>query len=228
MSYRNVRRIAFAILTAAFGLSLGFGRASAAVVTYTDSTAFDAATTNQSQFNFNAALTCSGTCYVSEATAPATFSYNGVTFATPSGNITVFSADYYAKAGFGTPYSSAFLAADGSLTLTLSSAVRAFGIDFATEGSSNVSFQLSNASTPVGSTSVPTTSYGPPQFEGFVSSTPFDTITISSLSPDSYLVFDVTTAAVPEPATWAMLILGFAGIGFMYRRKQNAAAFTVA
>jgi hypothetical protein len=28
--------------------------------------------------------------------------------------------------------------------------------------------------------------------------------------------------AVPEPSTWAMMILGFAGVGFMaYRRKQN-------
>jgi hypothetical protein len=34
----------------------------------------------------------------------------------------------------------------------------------------------------------------------------------------------VITAAVPEPSTWAMLILGFAGIGFMaYRRKSNPA-----
>jgi hypothetical protein len=31
-------------------------------------------------------------------------------------------------------------------------------------------------------------------------------------------------AAVPEPSTWAMMILGFAGIGFMaYRRKSNPA-----
>jgi hypothetical protein len=30
------------------------------------------------------------------------------------------------------------------------------------------------------------------------------------------------TSAVPEPATWAMMILGFAGIGFMaYRRKSK-------
>lgn len=29
-------------------------------------------------------------------------------------------------------------------------------------------------------------------------------------------------AAVPEPATWAMMILGFLGVGFMsYRRRQN-------
>jgi PEP-CTERM motif len=39
----------------------------------------------------------------------------------------------------------------------------------------------------------------------------------------------VITAAVPEPSTWAMMILGFCGIGFMaYRRKQNGAALTVA
>jgi hypothetical protein len=33
-----------------------------------------------------------------------------------------------------------------------------------------------------------------------------------------------TVAAVPEPATWAMMILGFAGLGFMaYRRKDKLA-----
>jgi hypothetical protein len=37
------------------------------------------------------------------------------------------------------------------------------------------------------------------------------------------------TAAVPEPSTWAMMIFGFFGLGFMaYRRKQTGAAFSVA
>jgi PEP-CTERM motif-containing protein len=32
-------------------------------------------------------------------------------------------------------------------------------------------------------------------------------------------------AAVPEPSTWAMMILGFVGVGFMaYRRRNQAAA----
>jgi hypothetical protein len=32
------------------------------------------------------------------------------------------------------------------------------------------------------------------------------------------------TSAVPEPSTWAMMILGFAGVGFVaYRRKRGAA-----
>ena len=32
-----------------------------------------------------------------------------------------------------------------------------------------------------------------------------------------------TISAVPEPSTWAMMILGFAGVGFMsYRRSRKA------
>jgi hypothetical protein len=39
----------------------------------------------------------------------------------------------------------------------------------------------------------------------------------------------INAAATPEPSTWAMMILGFAGIGFMaYRRKQNGQAFRIA
>ena len=39
----------------------------------------------------------------------------------------------------------------------------------------------------------------------------------------------VVTSAVPEPSTWAMMILGFFGLGFMaYRRKQNGPPFRLA
>jgi PEP-CTERM motif len=32
-------------------------------------------------------------------------------------------------------------------------------------------------------------------------------------------------SAVPEPSTWAMMILGFAGVGYLaYRRRNHAAA----
>jgi hypothetical protein len=38
------------------------------------------------------------------------------------------------------------------------------------------------------------------------------------------LVVRFTVSAVPEPATWAMMVLGFAGIGFLtYRRKSKLA-----
>jgi hypothetical protein len=44
------------------------------------------------------------------------------------------------------------------------------------------------------------------------------------------VVAEEVTTAVPEPSTWAMIILGFCGLGFMaYRRKQNgSSAFSVA
>jgi hypothetical protein len=36
--------------------------------------------------------------------------------------------------------------------------------------------------------------------------------------------FPTVTPAVPEPSTWAMMLLGFAGVGFMaYRRKSKPA-----
>jgi hypothetical protein len=35
-------------------------------------------------------------------------------------------------------------------------------------------------------------------------------------------------AAVPEPSTWAMIILGFAGIGFMSYRRKDRAPFRLA
>lgn len=39
---------------------------------------------------------------------------------------------------------------------------------------------------------------------------------------------EVVAPAVPEPSTWAMMILGFCGVGFMaYRRKQNGALFAL-
>jgi PEP-CTERM motif-containing protein len=46
---------------------------------------------------------------------------------------------------------------------------------------------------------------------------------------DSLMLLPTTvtlTDGVPEPSTWAMMILGFAGIGFVaYRRKQNGPHF---
>jgi hypothetical protein len=52
------------------------------------------------------------------------------------------------------------------------------------------------------------------------------TFDLKLLSADDRQLGDVSIQvnAVPEPSTWAMLILGFAGIGFMaYRRKSRPA-----
>jgi hypothetical protein len=64
----------------------------------------------------------------------------------------------------------------------------------------------------------------------FVTTPGFHTFTIDYVEGNgapSQLTF--MTTAVPEPATWAMMIVGFFGIGFMaYRRKQNGSAFRLA
>lgn len=39
---------------------------------------------------------------------------------------------------------------------------------------------------------------------------------------------DVAVAAVPEPATWAMMVLGFLGVGFMAYRRRSGASFRFA
>jgi len=47
--------------------------------------------------------------------------------------------------------------------------------------------------------------------------------TIPALLPEVRIEGELT-AAVPEPSTWAMMLLGFAGIGYgVYRRKKLAA-----
>jgi hypothetical protein len=40
---------------------------------------------------------------------------------------------------------------------------------------------------------------------------------------------DISLPAAPEPSTWAMLLIGFCGLGFLaHRRRQNGAALSVA
>ena len=68
----------------------------------------------------------------------------------------------------------------------------------------------------------------------FSTSTDFESVRFST-GPTAF-EFAFTAGAtttnvspVPEPSTWAMLILGFAGVGFMaYRRKSNGSALRIA
>jgi hypothetical protein len=59
---------------------------------------------------------------------------------------------------------------------------------------------------------------------------PFGADPTNTICPNGCIaVFDNAIGAVPEPSTWAMMILGFVGVGFMaYRRKNQGAAFRLA
>ena len=56
--------------------------------------------------------------------------------------------------------------------------------------------------------------------------TSFLTDATSTFTYQETVTYDYTpsVASVPEPSTWAMMILGFAGVGFMaYRQKSKPA-----
>jgi PEP-CTERM motif len=55
-----------------------------------------------------------------------------------------------------------------------------------------------------------------------------DVVVTDTGEPTAFRI-DGFAGAVPEPSTWAMMILGFVGLGFMaYRRKRNGQALRVA
>lgn len=62
--------------------------------------------------------------------------------------------------------------------------------------------------------------------------TTLDFFVIDGYLPDNIggvgLNIDPVVAAVPEPSTWAMLMLGFAGVGFMAYRRRNTAISSLA
>jgi PEP-CTERM motif len=60
-------------------------------------------------------------------------------------------------------------------------------------------------------------------FFGFTGSA-FDAIRITSLQSDSLLIDNLqlgSPGAVPEPGTWAMILLGFGAVGFSMRRSAR-------
>jgi hypothetical protein len=65
----------------------------------------------------------------------------------------------------------------------------------------------------------------------FAPSGPFsltEEIDITALGGGAKLSADDSVSAVPEPSTWAMMILGFVGVGFMAYRRKGQPSFRFA
>ncbi len=165
--------------------------------------------------------------FVYYGSGDASVTYSGVTFtqAAALGNALLFNigSNYYFNADAALSSQQVGVGVENIL-ITLPTFVTSFSVDYSTFNGGAVSFLLSNG----GSFSQGSTGgvgYSVPDVFS-VSSTPFNSVLITS--PDYVLTIgDVTfNSGVPEPATWAMMLVGFAGLGAMVRssRRRLAAA----
>ena len=163
----------------------------------------------------------------------------GVSFSTPNlnGNVNVNAPGFYGADDWAFEYAvNSIYTGDAPdvVTITLPDARTAFGLNFTTlMSSTTATFTLSNGySTSFADTATLGITNGSKNFDfiGFTSTTPFTTITMSVPSQESWVItsfdYDFANAnAAPEPATWALLAVGFAALGYAgLRRRRDAGA----
>ena len=110
--------------------------------------------------------------------------------------------------------------ASGTATYTAAGAITSFSFDWGTPDSYNtLTFRDGN-----GNAIASYTGSGP-SFTGtytFASGTNIRTVDFSSTSKAFEIDNVSVTAAVPEPATWALMLAGFGFVGFAARRRATA------
>jgi hypothetical protein len=232
------------LITAALVLgAVAAAPANAAPTVYGSLAAFSAATTGVSTTDFEGQPAGTGTWLFAGGNVP--YAFPGLTISqTPNPASIYWNAfrndpavtPYYYNWGTGdvinTPYG-------GTLTITFNTAVTAFSVDLGSFYDDGLS------STPAGA---PSTLYGKDvtvgtaqgsflvdlnssqtlKFFGVTSDTAFTSFTITGIGTDATAstVLDnvrfgsASAAAVPEPATWAMMIVGFGMVGAGMRRRQ--------
>jgi hypothetical protein len=198
----------------------------------------DAATVFTSQAAFNAATT-----------APGLDTFTGFFFGLSPSPIARSAGAYsYSAAAAGSfigagpladPWLSTNVATDSITFYNFATAISAIGANFFGSDvagdfqSGSIALSLTDS---FGVTSHTIINATTSSFIGFVSDGTITSLTVSAVQPaGSYLwptVDDLRlaqglTSAVPEPATWAMMILGFAGVGYMNYRRRKQAAFAV-
>ena len=120
----------------------------------------------------------------------------------------------------GTTHLNVFTNAGSSFFIDFDAPTNAFGFDFYNfnDGSQRTLIFVNGVQiTP----SITTANTG--GFFGFTSVTAFTTVEFRGIDNDVFgldnITFNAGAGAVPEPATWAMMLVGFGGLGFAMRRR---------
>jgi hypothetical protein len=197
--------------------------AAQAATFFTNAGAFAAATTGLTTGDFVGIAPPNG--FVSAASytvAGVTFDSSGTDFVIDPG---LFGGTFYPGIPF---YSGQF----NPVTTISFAGTTAFGMTYGSYNAagSSVSFTLSDGS--VFATSLPG-ALGTPAFFGFTSAVPITSLVVNNPGSGATPVFDVLSfatgtagagAVVPEPQTWALLIVGFGFAGTALRRRRTATA----
>jgi hypothetical protein len=204
----------FVWVVALLGVVVSESTASASITVYTTSAAFTAAVGGPlNTENFNAGPTGS---------APITVGAIGISN-TGSSLLGVF-PNLFSGSGNSVQWT---FSGQGPMTFTFSSPITAFSADFfdvGTVGATTLSVALNNGDNAALFTGF-TGGFGNQQFRGFISTTPFTTITFSNTQPGDFVELDNVQFAnnIPEPATLAVFGL-MAGGAFGVRRRLKASA----
>lgn len=200
-------------------------------VTFTSSSAFTAATSGLSVEDYGAYT--AGTL-VPDGSSLGVLTYSFTTGAGLGGVVTNFFNSFTglslaAKQSAGPLDGTDFFFPGESFTVTFPSPVTAVGIFSNTNLPTSVTLATSSGSAATTFAVYDTSTFG---FLGFASSTPFSSATFSQ-SDSGFNIPEIEygafTGTVPEPSTWALMLLGFAGLGFAaYYRRQTKTQFGMA
>jgi len=210
-----------AALGAALILFAGTVNADAGLVTYGDLSSWNAATASKTAVTISNPSSSSGF----DSFPGNSVTYDGVTF---SSDPSTYSGGFF---NIGPVLSSlpAALTVQQlgfdlvNIKITLAGPVTSFSFDFGTFDGYDVTFLLSNGNTVTKSSTA--NGFATGNFFGITDTTPFTEVLVTSGTESLSLNnvrFGIAVSAIPEVSTWAMMILGFAGLGLAgYRRSRR-------
>jgi hypothetical protein len=200
------------------------GTAGASAGSYTDRTSFNAAAGNLTIETFeSAALVGNSSAGAVQSIAFADFGVSSNPTATK-----LVDADHFYGSFNTTPAGKNYLSLDtdaglkgSTATFSFNALTHAIGFDYTgvTERGTTFDLTVDGTTFPL----MPNVDNNSVGFWGYTSAAGFTSFTLTTSLDSGYSIDQVTyTAAIPEPQTYAMMLLGLGGIGLLLRRRARS------